>query len=354
MSATGTPLEQPASLDGSIERAGRSDPGAVIEARGIHKAFGKTQALAGVDLTAEAGRVLALLGPNGAGKTTLVRILTTLLRADDGWAQVAGLDVQRDAAALRSVIGLSGQFAAIDELLSGRENLEMVGELYHLDRREARRRADEALERFHLEDAADRRAGTYSGGMRRRLDVAASLIGRPPVVILDEPTTGLDPRSRLEVWELVESLVADGTTVLLTTQYLEEADRLAHRIVVIDAGRVVAEGTANQLKARVGGDRVELHIRADEDFERAASAIAPVANGSLVLDRDRHRIALPAREGAATLRAVLDRLDAAGVMVEDIGMRRPSLDEVFMSLTGKAPGEQIPTQPPPDHRSPKT
>lgn len=354
MSAGRGPLEQPVSLDASTADAPRFDPRAVIEARGIRKAFGATQALAGVDLTAQAGRVLALLGPNGAGKTTLVRILTTLLRADDGWARVAGFDVQRDAAALRSVIGLSGQFAAIDELLSGRENLEMVGELYHLDRRQARARAGEALERFGLADAADRRAGTYSGGMRRRLDVAASLISRPPVVILDEPTTGLDPRSRLEVWELVESLVSDGTTVLLTTQYLEEADRLAHRIVVIDTGRVVAEGTAGQLKAQVGGDRVELHVRADEEFDRVASAVAPLGNGALVLDRDRRRVALPAREGAATLRATLDRLDAAGVVVEDIGIRRPSLDDVFMSLTGKAPGEQPPAGPSSDHRSPRT
>lgn len=317
----------------------------MIEARGIRKAFGETQALAGVDLTAQAGRVLALLGPNGAGKTTLVRVLTTLLRADDGWARVAGFDVQRDAAALRAAIGLSGQFAAIDALLSGRENLEMVGELYHLERSEARRRADEALERFGLAGAADRRAGTYSGGMRRRLDVAASLIGRPPVVILDEPTTGLDPRSRLEVWELIESLVADGTTVLLTTQYLEEADRLAHRIVVIDAGRVVAEGTADQLKAHVGGDVVELNVRAEEDFEQVASALAPLGDGALVLDRDRRRITLPAREGTVTLRATLDRVDATGVVLEDIGIRRPSLDEVFMSLTGNAPIEEPAAEP---------
>jgi ABC transporter DrrB family efflux protein len=304
-----------------------------IEAHGVRKAFGDTQALDGVDLRAETGKVLALLGPNGAGKTTLVRILTTLLAADAGSARVAGFDVAGDAASVRSMIGLSGQFAAIDDLLTGRENLEMVGELYRLGRSRARRRAAEALEQFGLAEAGDRLAKTYSGGMRRRLDLAAGLIARPPILILDEPTTGLDPRTRLEMWELIERLVADGTTVLLTTQYLEEADRLAHRIVVIDRGRVVAEGTANELKSDLGGDVVEMHVARAQDFDGAVSAIGPLGDGAMVLDRDRQRLTLPAREGPATLRAALDRLGDAGVALEDIGIRRPSLDDVFLSLT---------------------
>jgi ABC-2 type transport system ATP-binding protein len=305
-----------------------------IEAHGVRKAFGDTQALDGVDLWAETGKVLALLGPNGAGKTTLVRILTTLLAADSGSARVAGFDVARDAASVRSMIGLSGQFAAIDDLLTGRENLEMVGELYRLGRSAARRRAAEALEQFGLAEAGDRLAKTYSGGMRRRLDLAAGLIARPPILILDEPTTGLDPRTRLEMWELIERLVADGTTVLLTTQYLEEADRLAHRIVVIDRGRVVAEGTANELKSDLGGDVVELHVARAQDFDGAVAAIGPLGGDAVVVDRDRQRLTLPAREGPATLRAALDRLGDAGVALEDIGIRRPSLDDVFLSLTG--------------------
>jgi len=308
-----------------------------IEAHGVRKAFGDTQALDGVDLRAETGKVLALLGPNGAGKTTLVRILTTLLAADAGSARVAGFDVTRDAGAVRSMIGLSGQFAAIDDLLTGRENLEMVGELYRLGRREARRRAAEALEQFGLADAGDRLAKTYSGGMRRRLDLAAGLIARPPILILDEPTTGLDPRTRIEMWELIEWLVADGTTVLLTTQYLEEADRLAHRIVVIDRGRVVAEGTANQLKSNLGGDVVEMHVARAQDFDGAVSVVSSLADGAVVVDRDRQRLTLPAPEGPETLRAALDRLGDAGVALEDIGIRRPSLDDVFLSLTGGSP-----------------
>jgi len=314
-----------------------------IEAKGVRKAFGDTHALDGVDLRAETGKVLALLGPNGAGKTTLVRILTTLLAADAGDARVAGFDVVHDAAAVRSMIGLSGQFAAIDNLLTGRENLEMVGELYRLGRREARRRAAEALDQFGLAEAGDRLAKTYSGGMRRRLDLAAGLIARPPILILDEPTTGLDPRTRLEMWELIERLVADGTTVLLTTQYLEEADRLAHRIVVIDRGRVVAEGTANDLKAALGGDVVEMHVARAQDFDRAAVAVATLGDGAAILDRDRQRLTLPAQEGPATLRAALDRLGDAGVPLEDIGIRRPSLDEVFLSITGGAASENVTT-----------
>ncbi len=323
-----------------------------IEAHDVRKAFGETQALAGVDLTAETGRVLALLGPNGAGKTTLVRILTTLLAADTGSAWVGGLDVVRDAAKVRSMIGLSGQFAAIDDLLTGRENLQMVAELYQLGRGEARRRAAQALEQFGLADSADRLAKTYSGGMRRRLDLAAGLIARPPVLILDEPTTGLDPRTRIEVWELIEGLVADGTTVLLTTQYLDEADRLAHRIVVIDRGKVVAEGTADQLKRGLGGDVVEMHVARAQDFDQAVSVLTALGDGASVIDRERQRVTLPAEEGPATLRAALDRLGDAGVALEDIGIRRPSLDDVFLSLTEDSSTQEAASAAPHDSVSP--
>ena len=246
---------------------------AMIEVEMLAKRFGATRALAGVDLTVEPGTVLALLGPNGAGKTTLVRILTTLLRPDSGRASVAGYDIVRDAGPLRSAIGLAGQYAAVDELLTGRENLELVGLWYHLDKREYRRRAQEVLERFALTEAGDRQVKTYSGGMRRRLDIGASLIARPPVLFLDEPTTGLDPRTRNDVWEFIEELVAAGTTVLLTTQYMEEAERLAQQIVVIDAGAVIAAGTALQLKERLGGDLLEARVTKPADLERAATLL---------------------------------------------------------------------------------
>jgi ABC-2 type transport system ATP-binding protein len=307
---------------------------ATVEVSSVRKSFGATQALGGVDLTAQPGRVLALLGPNGAGKTTLVRILSTLLAPDSGSARVAGYDVVRDARVLRAVIGLTGQYAAVDELLTGRENLEMLGEFYRLGRAEARRRATQSLEEFGLADAADRLAGTYSGGMRRRLDLAASLISRPPVLILDEPTTGLDPRTRLDLWATIERLVDDGTTVLLTTQYLEEADRLAHRIVIIDQGVVIAEGTADELKARLGADVIELRLPHGRDVDRAAAALQPVTNGDAVVDHGRQRIAFPAPGGAATLTATLETL--RDIPVDDIGIRRPSLDEVFLALTGRS------------------
>jgi ABC-2 type transport system ATP-binding protein len=305
----------------------------VIEVDDVFKSFGQTQALAGVSLTAEPGKVLALLGPNGAGKTTLVRILTTLLAPDQGTAAVAGYDTVRRAAAVRAVIGLTGQYAAVDELLTGRENLRMLGQLNHLGRAESRRRADDSLALFGLTDAADQQARTYSGGMRRRLDLAASLIGRPPVLILDEPTTGLDPRTRLDLWAAIEQLVADGTTVLLTTQYLEEADRLAHRIVVIDQGEIIADGTADQLKDQLSGDMIEFRVADPADADIAAAAVAPLGVGKPQIDPDSHRITLPAPEGAATLGAALAYLSDAGIAIADIGIRRPSLDEVFLSLT---------------------
>jgi ABC-2 type transport system ATP-binding protein len=306
----------------------------MIEAEAISKRFGPTQALADVDLEVEQGTVAALLGPNGAGKTTLVRILTTLLEPDRGRARVAGFDVVAEAAPLRSSIGLAGQFAAVDELLTGRENLELVGLWYHLDKREYRRRAQEVLERFSLTEAGDRLVKTYSGGMRRRLDIGASLIARPPVLFLDEPTTGLDPRTRNDLWEFIEELVAAGTTVLLTTQYMEEADRLAHRIVVLDVGRVIAEGTAAQLKARLGGDTLEARVAQRADLERAAALLAALAGAPARVDADQQRVSIPTHGGTALLIAAGRRFEEARIPLDDLGIRRPSLDDVFLALTG--------------------
>jgi daunorubicin resistance ABC transporter ATP-binding subunit len=310
----------------------------MIEVSGVKKAFGTTQALCGVDLTADRAKVLGLLGPNGAGKTTLVRILATLLAPDEGYARISGLDVVHDAGAIRPMIGLAGQYAAVDETLTGRENIALVGRLYHLGRAEVSRRTDEVLERFSLVNAADRQVKTYSGGMRRRLDLGASLVARPPVLILDEPTTGLDPRTRLEMWGFIETLVADGTTILLTTQYLDEADRLAHQIVVIDYGKVIAEGTADELKDQLGGDVVEVRVASSDDLDKAIAAVAGLGDGKPQVDAEQRRMTLPAKGGAATLMAAARRLDESDVALEDLSLRRPSLDDVFMALTGHGAG----------------
>jgi ABC-2 type transport system ATP-binding protein len=309
---------------------------AVIEAERIGKAFGEVQALAGVDLRVAEGTIVGLLGPNGAGKTTLVRILTTLLQPDGGQARIAGHDVCREPGAVRRVIGLAGQAAAVDGLLTGRENVELVGRLYGLSRRDARHCAQHVLETLGIADAADRLVRTYSGGMRRRLDLGASLVGRPRVLVLDEPTTGLDPATRRDLWELVAGFARDGSTVLLTTQYLEEADRLAARIVVIDRGRVIAEGTPDELKATLGADVIDLRLRDAAAAEAAIETLRPVGDCRPHWDADSHRLSLPAEDGAGTLIDALRRLDAAHVQLEDAALRRPSLDDVFLALTGHA------------------
>ena len=305
-----------------------------IEIEGLHKAFGPVRALDGIDLEVERGTVLGLLGPNGAGKTTLVRILTTLLAPDRGRATVAGFDVVRDAARLRSVVGLAGQSAAVDDHLTGRENLVLVGRLHHLGRAEARRRADQLLERFELVDPADRRVGTWSGGMRRRLDLAASLVGQPEVLFLDEPTAGLDPRSRMGLWEVIAGLVHDGTTVLLTTQYLEEADHLASKVAVIDAGRLIAMGTPDELKAQVGGTFVEVTVAVSSEVDAAATALAPLAPAGARVDAGTRLVAVPVGGGVPDATASVRLLDAAGIRIDDLTVRRPSLDDVFLALTG--------------------
>jgi ABC-2 type transport system ATP-binding protein len=308
---------------------------AAIVAEGLTKRFGQVRALEGADFELPAGRVLGLLGPNGAGKTTTVRILATLLAPDGGRARVAGFDVVRQAVAVRRMIGLSGQYAAVDPYLTGRENLRMIGRLCGLGRSAARQRADELLERFDLAAGAARLARTYSGGMRRRLDVAASLVTRPAVLFLDEPTTGLDPRGRRALWQLLGELTAQGTGLLLTTQYMEEADRLADSIVLIDQGRVIATGTPGELKAQVGGDRLEVEALPGEDPRRLAGALAPLGTGPPAVDATAGRVVLPVSDGPAILADLAARLAASGLGIADLALRRPTLDDVFLALTGQ-------------------
>jgi ABC-2 type transport system ATP-binding protein len=310
-------------------------PGAIY-AEGLVKTFGEVKALDGVDLDVPEGTVLGLLGPNGAGKTTTVRVLTTLLQPDSGSASVAGLDVLKQPNEVRRSIGLSGQFAAVDEYLTGRENLHMVGQLYQMSSRDAKIRAAELLERFNLAEAADRPAKTYSGGMRRRLDLAAALVVSPPVMFMDEPTTGLDPRNRQALWGVIQELVEGGTTLLLTTQYLEEADNLADTICVVDHGRVIARGTADQLKAQTGGERVEVVVHRPDEIAPAREVLVALGKGEVAVDRHTRKLTVPVTGGAKLLAEVIRELDTRGVEIDDIGLRRPTLDDVFISLTGHA------------------
>ncbi|MBF6214141.1 ATP-binding cassette domain-containing protein [Nocardia puris] len=308
-------------------------PDAIV-AEGLVKRYGRVVALDGLDLRVPEGTVTALLGPNGAGKTTTVRVLTTLLVPDEGTATVAGIDVLRDPQLLRSHIGTSGQYAAVDEYLTGFENLEMVGRLYHMGVQRSKERARELLDRFRLSDAADRPVRGYSGGMRRRLDLAGALVANPPVLFLDEPTTGLDPRARLDLWDVIEELVAGGTTLLLTTQYMEEADRLADAIAVIDHGKVIARGTADELKTLVGGDRIELTVDDAAKLGAAQQALSGLADGEIHLEPGLRKIIVPVSNGSQALVDAIGLLAKAGVRIHDVGLRRPSLDDVFLTLTG--------------------
>jgi ABC-2 type transport system ATP-binding protein len=308
-------------------------PANIVSAGEVVKTFGDVLALDGVSLEFEPGIVYALLGPNGAGKTTIIRVLTTLLKPNSGRALVAGVDVLANPKEARTRLGLAGQFAAVDDYLTGRENVEMVGRLYGMNAADSKQRAGEVLERIGLNEAADRAVRTYSGGMRRRLDLAASMVGRPQVLFLDEPTTGVDPRSRLDIWDLINDLVAGGTTILLTTQYLDEADRLADRIGVIDAGKLVAEGTANELKARLGGDVIELHLEA-ADHEVGRQLVADIAGEEPLFDAALNMLTIPAPEGVHTLLETARRLDDRQIVPLDVSLRKPTLDEVFLAYTG--------------------
>ena len=305
-----------------------------INVQGLSKTFGEVQALSGIDFSVEQGTVVGLLGPNGSGKTTTVRILSTLLKADSGTATVGGFDVATQATQVRSIIGLTGQYAAVDEYLTGRENLQLFGQLFHLSKKKAGERADELLHQFELSDAADRGIKGYSGGMRRRLDLPASLIGKPSVLFLDEPTTGLDPRSRLGMWEVIQGLVHEGTTVLLTTQYLEEADQLASRSIVLDQGSVIAQGTSDELKSQVGGDRNEIVLEQSNDVSRAIQALQRIATGQISSDDVEKKVTVPVSGGSRTVVESVRLLDDISAPIADIALRRPTLDDVFLTLTG--------------------
>jgi ABC-2 type transport system ATP-binding protein len=319
----------------------------MIDVEGVSKSFGETKALAGVDMSVPAGVVEGLLGPNGAGKTTLVRILATLLAPDAGRVRISGVDVRTDPNTVRSLIGLAGQYAAVDERLTGRENLVMVGRLYRLGAKLAKVRADESLERLGLVEAADRPVKTYSGGMRRRLDLGASLVGRPRLLILDEPTTGLDPRTRLDMWSFIRDLVAEGATVLLTTQYLEEVDQLANHSIVIDRGRVIASGTSDELKARVGTDLIDMEVSAAE-LDRTTAALRGIGCGTPIIKRATSQITIPTCVPVPDLMAAVRILDNAGIVPVNLGLRQPSLDDVFLALTGRSTDDDGPstTTPP--------
>ena len=307
----------------------------IIEARGLVKRYKNVNALAGFDIVAESGHVTALLGPNGAGKTTFISAVATLLRPDEGELHVAGIDVLRHPKAVRRVIGLAGQYASVEPAMTGTENLELIARLFGLAKTESRRAAAEVLERLGLTDAGDQLVRTYSGGMRRRLDLGASLVGRPRLLLLDEPTTGLDPRSRMELWESIRGLVAEGTDVLLTTQYLEEADQLARNVVIVDHGRVIAAGSPEELKGRAGRDMIEVRPSDPAELGAVAAALAPVGVEEPRIDTDNGRVSVPVDGGAEQLTAVVRALDERGVVVDDIGLRRPTLDEVFLALTGQ-------------------